>query len=135
VIAVDTNVLVRMVVDEPSQPAQVRAARRLAAGAGAVHVPLVVLVEMVWVLESAYQVDKPRVLSVLEHLLSNDAYQLEAQTRCVDAVNLFAGNSADFSDCLILAGCRSLGMPLHSFDKRMARLQGAARVEIAPADR
>lgn len=46
-IAVDTNVLVRMVVDEPGQPAQVRAARRLAAGAGAVHVPLVVLVETV----------------------------------------------------------------------------------------
>lgn len=52
-IAVDTSVLVRMVVDEPSQPAQVRAARRLAAGAGAVHVPLMVLV---WVLEILFLV-------------------------------------------------------------------------------
>jgi predicted nucleic-acid-binding protein len=134
VIAVDTNVLVRLLVDEPSQPVQVRAARNLATEAGAVHVPVVVLVETVWVLESAYGVDKPRVLAALKHLLSNDAYQLEASQHCAEAMSLFAGNNADFSDCLILAGCRSLGMTLHSFDKRLARLNGAQQVELPTPD-
>ena len=133
-IAVDTNVLVRLLVDEPSQPAQVRAARDLATEAGAVHVPVVVLAETVWVLESAYRVDKPRVLAALKHLLSNDAYQLEASQRCAEAMSLFAGNNVDFSDCLILAGCRSLGMTLHSFDKRLARLNGAQPVEMPTSD-
>ena len=59
--AIDTNVLVRIVVDEPSQPSQVIAARALASDAGEVFVPLVVLVEMVWVLESAYGLCKTDV--------------------------------------------------------------------------
>ncbi len=51
-IAVDTNVLVRILADDPGQPAQVQAARRLAGGAKQVFVPTVVQVETVWVLES-----------------------------------------------------------------------------------
>jgi predicted nucleic-acid-binding protein len=68
-IAIDTNVLVRLLVDEPGQPAQVVAARKLASDAHRVHVPLVVLVELVWVLESCYQVTKQQVVDALRHLL------------------------------------------------------------------
>jgi predicted nucleic acid-binding protein len=42
VIAVDTNVLVLILADDPGQPAQVQAARRLAGGAKQVFVPTVV---------------------------------------------------------------------------------------------
>ena len=127
-IAVDTNVLVRLLVDEPSQPAQVTAARALAQEAARAHVPLVVLVETVWVLESSYGADKDQVLAVLRHLLSNDAFDLEQPERCRDAVALFAGGNADFSDCLILSGCVALGLTLHTFDRRLGRLRGARRI-------
>ena len=51
-IAVDTNLLVRILADDPDQPAQVDAARTLASQSQQVFVPLIVQVETVWVLES-----------------------------------------------------------------------------------
>lgn len=41
-IAVDTNVLVRVLADDPGQPQQVAAARALVSEAGRVFVPTVV---------------------------------------------------------------------------------------------
>ena len=124
-IAVDTNVLVRLLVDEPSRPDQVTAARKLASEAGRVHVPLVVLVEMVWVLAFCYQVGKPQLLEVLAHLLGNEAFDLEAAERCTRALALFQQGKADFSDCVILAGCARRGLTLYTFDKRLGRMEGA----------
>ncbi len=129
-IAVDTNVLVRILVDEPSQPAQVIAARALASEAGEVFVPLVVLVEMVWVLESAYGLPKPDVVQALDHLLANAAFTLEEEQRCNAALRPFRESGADFSDCLILAGCHARELPLYTFDKRLAKLAGAKPVEV-----
>ena len=67
-IAIDTNVLVRVLIDEPSQAAHITAARALVADAGNVFVSQVVLIETVWVLESAYQLPKAEVLRALDGL-------------------------------------------------------------------
>jgi predicted nucleic-acid-binding protein len=128
VIAIDTNVLVRILVDEPSQPSQVIAARALASDAGKVFVPLVVLVEMVWVLESAYGLCKTDVEGAVEHLLANSAFSLDQETLCGAALRLFRESGADFSDCLILADCQARELPLHTFDKRLAQLSGGCLV-------
>jgi predicted nucleic-acid-binding protein len=79
-------------------------------------------------LESGCRVDKARVLALLKHLLSNDASRLEEPERCREAVALFAAGCADFSDCVLLSGCRTLGVKLHSFDTRLGRLSGAQQV-------
>ncbi len=129
-IAIDTNVLVRVLVDEPSQPVQVTAARALVSDAGEVFVPFVVLVEMVWVLETAYSLPKSDVVRALEHVLSNAAFTAEQEELCNAALRQFREASADFSDCLILAGCQSRELPLHTFDKRLAKLPGAHRVKV-----
>jgi len=128
VIAVDTNVLVRILVDEPSQPQQVTAARALASKAGEVFVPLVVLVELVWVLDGAYGLSKSDIVRTLEHLLGNAAFALEREPSCGTALELYRASNADYSDCLILAECQARTLPLHTFDKRLARLAGANRV-------
>jgi predicted nucleic-acid-binding protein len=128
VIAVDTNVLVRILVDEPSQPVQVTAARALASDAGAVFVPLVVLVETVWVLESAYGLPKSDVVQALDHLLANAAFTLEEEQRCNAALHLFRESGAELSDCVILADCHARELPLYTFDKRLAKLVGAEPV-------
>lgn len=127
---IDTNVLVRILVDEPSQPVQVGAARALVSEAGEVFVPLVVLVEMVWVLETAYGQPKPDVVHALEHLLSNAAFTVDQERLYSAALRLFRESNADFSDCLILADCRSRELPLHTFDKRLAKLAGVHRVNV-----
>jgi predicted nucleic-acid-binding protein len=127
-IAVDTNVLVRILADDPGQPGQVSAARELAAQAGQLFVPTVVQVETVGVLESGYAVPKVELVSVLEHLEANEAFVQEEAERCQRALALFRGTGADYADCLILVGCRARRLPLHTFDKRLGRLDGAARV-------
>lgn len=129
-IAVDTNVLVRILVDEPSQPVQVTAARALATEASEVFVPLVVLVETVWVLESAYGLPKADVVQTLEHLLANAAFTVDQEQRCSTALQLFRESSVGFSDCLILADCQARKLPLHTFDKRLAKLPGAHRIRV-----
>ena len=63
-IAVDTNVLVRVLVDDPGQKAQVAAARSQAKRAGQVWVAQIVQAETVWVLESAYDLDRTTILRV-----------------------------------------------------------------------
>jgi len=128
VIAVDTNVLVRILADDPGQPAQVRAARDLASGAKQVFVPLIVQVETVWVLESGYGLSKETVVQSLEHLEVNQAFVLEDAELCQRALALFRSSKADYSDCLILCACRALDLKLFTFDKRLGRLAGAASV-------
>jgi predicted nucleic-acid-binding protein len=128
VIAIDTNVLVRALIDEPSETAQITAARALLADAKEVFVSLVVLVETVWVLESAYQFSKDEVMRVLDHLLDNVAFSLDEEARCSSAVSLFRGANADFADCLILAESHRRGLDLYTFDKRLSKLDGAYRV-------
>ncbi len=125
-IAIDTNVLVRIVADDPGQPEQVAAARALASRAGEVFVPTVVQVETIWVLESGYGLAKATVVAVLEHLEHNQAFTLEEPERCQRALALFRQANADYADCLILTGCQARDLELHTFDKRLGRLDGAS---------
>ncbi len=132
-IAIDTNVLVRVLIDEPSETAQISAARALVASARNVFVSQVVLAETVWVLESAYQLPKAEVLKALDHLVTNAAFSLDEEARCSAAVRLFRQSNADFADCLILTTCRARGLELHTFNKRLSKLDGAERVLPKPA--
>ena len=127
-IAVDTNVLVRILADDPGQPAQVEAARALASQAKQVFVPLVVQVETVWVLESGYGLSKETLVQALEHLEINQAFLLENEELCHRALALFRSSNVDYSDCVILSDCRARELELYTFDKRLGKLVGAAPV-------
>ena len=125
-IAIDTNVLVRILADDPGQSAQVAAARALASQAKQVFLPLVVQVEAVWVLESGYGLSKENVVQTLEHLEVNQAFLLENEELCHRALELFRSSNADYSDCVILSNCRARDLELYTFDKRLGKLAGAA---------
>lgn len=124
-IAVDTNVLVRILVDDPEERAQVARARSLAAEAGELFVPQVVQAETVWVLTGAYDLRRPQVLEVLDHLSSNRAFRLQSEARFTKAVELYRNGTADFSDYLILSEARSTSIELVTFDRRLRRSEGA----------
>jgi len=69
-------VLVQILVDDPGQPDQVSSARALAAEATEVHVPTIVLVETVWVLENSYKLHKSAIVRVLEHMTGNLVHRI-----------------------------------------------------------
>jgi len=130
-IAIDTNILVRLLVDDPGQPEQVQAARALAQQAGVVYVPTLVLVECIWVLDSAYHFPKSALLTLLSHLCGNDAFVLQELESISKALDYYREGAVDFADDLILVQSQRQGLDLHTFDKRLARQPGVRLLETA----
>ncbi|MDQ6967865.1 MAG: type II toxin-antitoxin system VapC family toxin [Mariprofundaceae bacterium] len=123
-IAADTNLMVRILVDDPGQPEQVTIARMLASEAKQIFVAQIVAVEVVWVLQSAYKLDKLAIVQLLEHLLHNSAFTLQAEDHFLAALILFKKYNCDFSDCLIATESQSANCTLITFDKKLSRLPG-----------
>lgn len=124
-IAVDTNVLVRLLIDDPSAPEQMELAKALLKKSRQVFVPQIVQVELVWVLESAYGFDKAAVITLLKHLQQSPAFVLQQEAQFDAALMYFESQRADFSDCLILSACLESKHQLFTFDKKLARIHPA----------
>jgi predicted nucleic-acid-binding protein len=120
-IALDTNVLVRVLVEDTGQPEQTRIARDLVQQAKVVYVSQVVQVECTWVLAKVYKIGKTSLLAVLDHLLINPDYVLQREEEFAKALGLFRESQADFADCLILAESQQTETILHTFDKRLGK--------------
>jgi predicted nucleic-acid-binding protein len=124
VIAVDTNVLVRVLTDDDASAEQTRQARQLVKAAGAVFVPQIVQVELVWVLERAYGLDKSQILAALELLRDSPVYQLQHQARFALAVERFRHGNAGFADSLIVVESEHRQAVLWTFDRKLGKQQG-----------
>lgn len=123
--AIDTNVLIRLLTgDDPRQYR--RAAELVQTGAWVSHV---VLVETVWVLSSVYDCDRHRIARAIAMMLEHAQLRLEAPDVVAAALDRFTANrGVEFSDCLILETARKAGhLPLGSFDRALAGLDGAVR--------
>lgn len=127
-IAIDTNVFVRILIDDPEERGQNQAARNLARAAGKVYVPQIVQVECVWVLGTAYNIAKSDLLHILEQVMADNVFVLQQADRFAAAVEKFRSQNVDFSDCLILAESQAQTMMLYTFDKRLSKLTGAKNV-------
>ncbi len=129
-IAIDTNVLVRVLVNDPTAEEQCRLARELITSYGEVWVCQIVLVETIWVLESVYHFPKEQIILVLEKLSQHPHLHLEDAEKVKSAVTVFRASNADFADCLILHDAQRRQLVLHTFDRKLARLQGVKRVGV-----
>jgi AbrB family looped-hinge helix DNA binding protein len=125
--AVDTNVLVRLLMEDDEE--QARAARAFQRAHGPLFVSHVVLAELAWVLSSAYDFPRERVGAVVEMLVDTDGITLEEPNVVRAALEASRASRADFPDCLILAVAQSAAaVPLATFDKKLARVTGARRI-------
>lgn len=122
-IAIDTNVLVRLLVNDETAQTQIDLAKALLKHAKQVYIPQIVQVEMVWVLESAYQFDKSAVLRALKHLQQSPVFVLQNKQQFEVALAIFETHTADFSDYIILSGCLENEYQLFTFDKKFSRFK------------
>ena len=131
-IALDTNVLVRYLVDDDAEQAQV--ARTLLEGLTAERSGFVcreVMVELVWVLQRAYRLSRDRIAEVLEELVATEGLQIEAADDVARAAFRYRRGEAGFSDLMIAAAAeRSGASPLYTFDRKAAQLEGIALLEM-----
>lgn len=124
--AVDTNVVVRLVTHDDAK--QLAAAEAfVSTGAWVSHV---VLVEVVWVLESVYGRDPAEIIATIEVLLNHEHLTLQDAGTVSAALDQFRRRPAvGFSDCLVLEIARKAGrLPLGTFDRHLGKLAGATRL-------
>jgi predicted nucleic-acid-binding protein len=129
--AFDTNVVVRLCVrdDEEQYGRAELVFRRATSGAGA-WLSSVVLVEVAWVLRVAYKFDRATIAATLRRLLATDGVHVEDNATVRSALGAFEAGTADFADYFILESARRDGaLPLHTFDERLSKADGATLVE------
>jgi predicted nucleic-acid-binding protein len=125
-LAVDTNVLVRLLVRDDAD--QVSAAEAfLSRGAWVSHL---VLAETFWVLDSVYDLTRAQVATAIEMLLNHRELSLQDADVVTAALDHFRRRPAvEFSDCLVLEIARKAGhLPVATFDRNFARLNDVRRI-------
>lgn len=124
--AVDTNVLVRLVARDEAR--QVAAAEAFVAGGA--WVSQLALAEATWVLSAVYERGPGEIAAAVEMLLNHRDLTLQDPDAVATALASFRKRPAlGFSDCLMLEAARRAGhLPLGSFDRGLARLDGAERL-------
>ena len=102
-IAVDTNVLVRYIVeDDPVQsPAAAAMIERALAREETIFVPQIVLCELVWVLSVAYRFKRDGIAGVLQQLRRGAQLVVEGADEVKRATEAYAAGPGDFADYLI----------------------------------
>ena len=126
--ALDTNVLVRYVVQDDS--GQLAAAKRLigrcVAEGQSLFIPVTVTLELEWVLRASFGYEKDDVLQALSSLFSAAELTFESERALEVALQLYREASVDFADCLHIALATEAGeQPLWTFDKGAAKVIGA----------
>lgn len=124
VIGLDTNVLVRYIVqDDPKQSARAAAlieSRCTLEDPG--WVDSIALCELVWVLESAYGYRRSLVAGVLRQLLGTAELMVGAPDQAWAALRAYEGGDADFADYLMGLRNRANGCETtYTFDRRAAQ--------------
>lgn len=115
-VAADTNVLVRLLVED--DPAQHRAARRLFES-GEVHLPDTVLLETEWVLRDVFDIPAASVVHALRRVCGLPNVSLRDPVQVARALEWHEAGM-DFADAMHLAATG--GMTLRTFDKDLVRL-------------
>ena len=122
-IGLDTNVLVRYIMqdDAKQSPKATKLIESLTTDAPG-FVSLVSIVELGWVLSSAYGLTRQQVTQALELLLRTKEVVIDHADQVLKALRVFKASSVDFADCLIERSAASAGC-----DRTMTFDVGAAK--------
>jgi predicted nucleic-acid-binding protein len=125
--SVDTNVLVRLMTRDEEDQYRAAAAYVI----GGVWVSHLVLVETGWVLKSVYSRSPRQIAQAFDHLLDHEHVVIQDAEVVRAALEAFRRRpDVAFSDCLMLEAARKSGhLPMGTFDRDLASLDGAERIE------
>lgn len=102
-IAIDTNILIRFLVkDDQKQSELVYQRFKQAESENEIlFIPLLVVLEVIWVLQTVYEIADNEILSAISELLLVPVLKFEAQTAIRDFVTSAYKTKFDLSDILI----------------------------------
>lgn len=123
---IDTNVLVRFLTrdDEVQASLVYRALKEAETTKDVLFVPVLVLLETMWVLESVYEISRTAILDSIDDLLLMPVLEFEAVQAVHGLVAAARGSTFDLSDLLIahsakLSGCEAV----ITFDKKASKFE------------
>jgi predicted nucleic-acid-binding protein len=121
-IALDTNALVRMLVEDDTEQAQM--VQQLVSFAEQKSITILilpeVLLETVWVLESVYRTKRTEIIRFLRALLAASSFAIADDNVIRSAIRQYQ-KGFDFADALIAGQAKKeKALALFSFDKRLS---------------
>ena len=122
--ALDTNILVRFLVnDDEKQAKAVYSFFKKTESAGeSLFIPLAVVLETIWVMESVYDISRNEILEALKALLSMPILKFESQPAIQAFMTSAMSASIDLADILIAqSACHSGCECVVTLDKRAAK--------------
>lgn len=126
-IALDTNVLVRYVVEDDARQSALAATliHRAIANDESMFVSDIVVCELVWVLSIAYKFGRDAIASLLRDVFRARHLRFAATDQLVRALDAYAEGKGDFADYLVreharAAECESVA----TFDKVLLKERG-----------
>ena len=126
-IAFDTNVLLRLLLNDDARQARQAQALvdRAVSRSDQVLLPDIVLCELEWVMGAVYRVPKPEIARTLRRLLDTKVFAFLDRGAVVGALRDYESGSGDFSDYLIGAtAARAGAATTYTFDRALRRAAG-----------
>lgn len=109
--ALDTNIIVRLLMNDDK--VQARRAKGILEKAEVeserYFLPLVVILETIWVLSAVYELKRSEVLDALEILTQMPVLELEGHESVLELVRIGRSGNADLPDVLIGLSARARG--------------------------
>ncbi|MGQ0623647.1 MAG: PIN domain-containing protein [Sporichthyaceae bacterium] len=124
----DTNVLIRHLTGDPAELAA-RATAYLAQAQSLILADLI-LAEIVYVLESFYEVERNRVAELARSIVSFPAIEVDDPELLLRTVELYERTRLDFADAYVAACAERSGIArVVSFDRTLDRVASIERIE------
>ena len=124
----DTNVLVRHLTGDP--PDMAEKATRFLADADELIVPDLIVAEVVYVLESFYEVERLHVAELARAIVAFPAVTVTDQDLLLRAIEVFEVDGIDFAEAYLVASAERSGIKtVASFDRSIDRVKTVRRLE------
>jgi predicted nucleic acid-binding protein len=124
----DTNVLLRHLTGDP--PALARRASAFLATADELLLPDLIVAEVVYVLESFYEVERARVAELVRAVIGFPAIVVVDAPLLLRALEVYELERIDFAEAYLVASAEASGVgAIASFDRSIDRVSTVQRIE------
>lgn len=118
---IDTNILVRYLTnDDPSKAKAVDSLLNKALkGELKILIPSIVIAELVWVLESFYEMRANEIAELMEAVVNTPGVEVTDKSIIIFALKLYRAKNMDFIDAWIIEFAKNSDVnTIYTFDKR-----------------
>jgi predicted nucleic acid-binding protein len=124
---IDANILIRHLTGDP--PAQARRATALLRRADELLLPDVIVAQVVYVLESFYEVERERVAELVRAILAFPTIVVVDELLLLRALEVYEVARLDFADAYLVASAEASGVgEVASFDRDIDRVATVRRL-------